>query len=100
MPKNRKPKRGAKRVASKARLGDLVVVDWVDSCSNSGWRTKDEAAFPVSECRTVGWLLKRTNEKICLHGEESDLDAVGMRETIPAGCVRRIRVVRGFKSRW
>lgn len=100
MAKKRKPERGGKRGAVEPTIGDLVVVDWRDANANVGWVPKEEAVSTLSECRSVGWFLKKTDEAISLHGEETNNGSVALRSTIPVNCVRRIQVVRGVTTRW
>ena len=38
----------------------MVEVEWVDSCSKGGWRSRAEyLEQTVDFCRTAGYLLKR-----------------------------------------
>jgi hypothetical protein len=50
-----------RRAAKQCRK--LVLIEWIDSHSGSGWRPLDEiadAAEPVY-CRSVGWLVSDDN---------------------------------------
>jgi hypothetical protein len=55
-----------KAIRSKAGREDarrLVLVEWVDSHSGTGWQPLDEiadAANPVF-CRSVGWIVSESN---------------------------------------
>lgn len=73
---------------------DLVEVIWEDaSDATAGWTTEieeDEPALALS----VGFLVKKTKERIYL---AQDLDHEGHhngRGQIPAGMVRQIKVIR------
>lgn len=49
---------------------DLLLVEWVDSHSDRGWRSLDELeayAHPL-HCRSVGWLVARKNGTLVLAG--------------------------------
>ena len=75
----------------------LVIVDWVDACSNRGWVDKDTLqTSTLLPCRSVGWLLKEDKECIVLVAHTSDTTEDGdFRQgngdiTIPKSTVKRI----------
>lgn len=67
----------------------LVLVEWVDSGSNSDWQTKNDD-MELAHCTSVGILRKETPELIelclCLSG---DLKSSCM--VMPQVCIKRIR---------
>jgi hypothetical protein len=88
--------RGAARTGSDARA--LVLVEWIDSHSGSGWQPLDEiekAAEPV-HCRSVGWLVAEGNGSKVLvphiSGEKNgDLRLFGKGEiTIPERAIVKV----------
>lgn len=77
----------------------LVIVEWVDSVSDSSWsfRAEDsDAPFPMSTITSVGWLAGKTDQAVTiyshigLHPENSKLQ-VHSEMIIPAAAVKRIR---------
>ncbi len=90
----------ARRSRSRPRR-PLVLVEWIDSHSGSGWQPLDEiekAAEPVY-CRSVGWLVAQGNgtKVLVAHisGERNgNLRLFGKGEiTIPEKAILKLRVL-------
>jgi hypothetical protein len=69
----------------------MVVVDWLDSTSNSSWQPlKDIDSKPVC-CRTIGYCLKKDKKSILVAASLSDLGHSGDHMCIPRSCVCSVR---------
>jgi hypothetical protein len=75
----------------------MVRVEWVDSCSDEGWfkinslRAKEPT---VSHCTTVGFLLKKDRDKVCIVQNMSDTGSVGDLMAIPRRAVNKLTILR------
>lgn len=78
-------------------LTTLVEVEWVDSCTGGGWRSKAaylEDAHPTI-CRTIGYLLKKdTQEVVVVQTMSASTGHVSDSMAIPRVAVRKIRVLK------
>jgi hypothetical protein len=48
---------------------DVVLIEWVDSCSSSGWRRMSDIPagwFCASRCETVGFLIDENDDSVTL----------------------------------
>ena len=73
----------------------IVLVDWVDSASVGGWAGEED--LNVCECKTVGFLLRKTKDKVVVAQSISPRDAVEVcdnRFAIPRGCIKSIRELK------
>lgn len=91
-----------------AKVGDLVLIEWIDSASTDHWREGDDLAkWADGECicMSVGWVVRRNRVTITVAGDRGDLtppdadgektrDLAGRFMQIPRGCVRKITVLR------
>ncbi len=64
-----------------------VIVRWVDSMASPGWSAKSGAQF---ECITIGNLVEKTEERICVALNKSSYSDGDMME-IPRVAVRSVR---------
>ena len=44
----------------------LVEIEWIDSCAEGSWATKEEAALSVAHVRSVGFLVEKTAKSLTL----------------------------------
>ena len=69
----------------------LVQIDWRDAMGGTrgGWRPLDTMHAPTADCKSVGWVVEHTAEKIVivphLAGDEGDGELA-----IPAAWVQKI----------
>ena len=42
----------------------LVEIEWIDSCAEGSWATKEEAALSVAHVRSVGFLVEKTADTL------------------------------------
>lgn len=70
----------------------LLIVEWDDVTSDSGWRD-DSKDFTgrVSHCVSVGWKLKSNHHHIVLTPMRDSFDQCDDRQIIPRGCITNIR---------
>ena len=44
----------------------IVLVDWLDSCGDPGWKFSEEISVHLMVCQTVGFLVSETKEAIAV----------------------------------
>jgi hypothetical protein len=44
----------------------VLLIDWIDSCGNSGWLDSDVCKAELSQCQTVGFLVEETKDAYCV----------------------------------
>lgn len=78
------------------RVGPLVVIDWVDSCSNGGvWHSADEVrSSEPSACRSVGWVVREDRRALVLASHLSPHQMSGDM-CIPKKAITRRRRIAG-----
>ena len=68
----------------------IVEVEWIDSCRTDGWH--DQQDFGPALCRSAGYLLAKTEDKVTLAlSLGDDTEHVCQTMTIPRVAVRKIR---------
>lgn len=69
-----------------------VKVEWLDICSGTpNWARLDDLEVGPLKCESVGWLVKETDEYICIaqnYNEEENLVADTM--TFPKAIITKI----------
>lgn len=68
-----------------------VIVDWVDSSSHPGWKSKG-AAYSVSICHTAGFLVHKGKREVHIAQSWSECGSVGDVIAIPRSCVKKMEV--------
>ena len=71
----------------------LFMVEWTDSCSDGGWRPKENDLSPA-HCVTVGFLQFNEEDSIIIAQSKSDSGNWADRVTIPRGCIIRMRQLK------
>jgi hypothetical protein len=66
----------------------LVVVEWVDIMTETGWVEDTDPTLPVF--RTVGYLLRDNKEKVVICDTQPDNGTVTV---FPKGCVLKIEEI-------
>jgi hypothetical protein len=69
----------------------VVYVEWIDAVADSGWDAFDKAE-PVHYCRTIGYLVKETNDGLCIASTVSDKEC-NARITIPKAWIKKRKTV-------
>ena len=78
---------------------NLVLVEWVDSCSNASvWSQVGDLPDEPKTCFTVGWVIENNRKHIQLASsaglaDDDSFDAVSGDMTIPKGCVVRVKTL-------
>lgn len=82
-------------------LTKLVEIEWVDSCTGGGWRSKSsylEDANPTI-CRSIGYLLQKDATRVVvMQTMSSDTGHMSDSMAIPLVAVRKMRVLKGGLS--
>lgn len=75
---------------------EIVEVEWIDSCGNAAWRSveHDDEEITDLSCKTVGYLFKRTKDRVVVALNQSATGNVGDTIAIPRSAVRRMSVLK------
>ena len=73
----------------------LVLVEWIDSCSQSGWHPLDISYEGLSACISIGIKIFETDEYVTVAPSGSRTtrrfcDTI----SIPKACIKRIRYLK------
>lgn len=69
-------------------------MDWVDSYSEHGWMSEEEALLnKPAECSSVGFLLLKNNKYVILAQSDSSHNVADL-ITIPKGCITNIQYLK------
>ena len=73
----------------------IVEVEWVDSAATGGWNpARKFIESGTSRCRSVGYMIERSNKQIVLVTNLSDdTGNAGEGMAIPTACVKRVRIL-------
>jgi hypothetical protein len=71
----------------------LVEINWVDSCGSPTIWEEPEPMPPLSII-SIGYLLEKNDKYVTICQSVSESENVGRRFTIPAGCIKKIKVIR------
>ncbi len=71
----------------------MVEVEWVDSCSLSGWRDVEEHREHngIAKCATVGYLLRSNRKEVTVVQSWNDNEGAHSSMSIPRCAVKKIR---------
>ena len=77
----------------------LVMVEWEDSSSMSGWMSRETARTHIpSDCVTFGLLINETSRHLSIVLSCSGYDSVNDVITIPKSSIKRIRKLRIYEE--
>ena len=71
----------------------MVHVDWIDSHGANGWGQKVDEDFDLS-CQTVGFLLKKSKDRISIAQSTSNQGSIADVIQIPMIAVKKIKYLR------
>ena len=76
-----------------------VKITWVDICQcDEAWTPEKEILdHDVAECEDVGWIYKKTRDKLWLFTSYSEDEygfSVGGLTCIPTGVIKKIKVIK------
>ena len=83
------------------RIGDVVEVQWNDTCTRHGWTHEKETAEFANPIVCVSWgrLLARDKDVVRLASSyAAELGVYNRFEAIPAGCVKKISVLKRYED--
>lgn len=72
--------------------GGMILIDWVDSYSSSGWKGRDELEVTVANCQSVGFLVNENESAVVIalsRTTEDGFKPFGHLLTIPKCSIRR-----------
>jgi len=72
----------------------LILVEWVDSASYSGWHKLSLGTDCVSNCITVGLLCYDDEKHLVISQSRSDTGNTGDTISIPKCCIKRVRTLK------
>lgn len=72
----------------------LVEVVWVDAETGHGWEEEDETEPMLPVVVTAGFLLKQTEELVCIASSVSATKNHNGRISIPTGMVKSLKVLK------
>jgi hypothetical protein len=71
----------------------LVVIEWVDSGTVSGWAGLEEVSSDPCRCITVGWLIHNRKKAKTVAASLTHSHACGIM-TIPTSAITKIRKLK------
>ena len=79
----------------KIRKRPLLLIEWDDVSSFSGWETEGDALKKEKpfQAKMVGWEIYRNKDYLALATAFSDGEDCNGRRYIPRGCIRNIRKI-------
>ena len=54
------------KTTAKYKKNDIIFIEWVDSCGQSGWVESGDLGGEISHCETVGFFVNDDKEGITL----------------------------------
>lgn len=75
-----------------ARKRRWVIVEWMDAQTLAGWSDAIEA--PIAGCVTMGFLIKRTRDKLIIAPTLGTQNVAADRTVIPRGMILSMRDVK------
>ena len=73
------------------KLGSIIRVIWIDSCSSSGW-CKGNNFGDTTMCESVGWLVQDDRKSITVAGHRSEsTDEWNGAITIPRVAIKSLK---------
>ncbi len=72
----------------------LVLVEWVDSASCSGWHRLNSEIDCISECIAVGLLCHEDEKQVVITYSRSDTGNIAETLTIPKCSIKRMRQLK------
>ncbi len=70
----------------------VVRIDWVDSCSNYGWRPKEDGG--VSMIHSVGLLVEEKSDCVMITTSRSEYGNCIDQLSIPKACIKKMKKFR------
>lgn len=77
----------------KIKLGDLVVIEWVDSKSAMGWSYNPHTKRTPGYIKSIGFVVQGNDECVTITTSLDDRGASIDDFSIPNGCIRGFDVL-------
>jgi len=77
----------------------IVLVEWFDSATEYGWQRKDLFDDRITNCQSVGFLIKETDKVVVVTLNRSDNGRYADAITIPKQSIKRIRQLKCLNGR-
>jgi hypothetical protein len=84
-------------VKNNPKPAKMLLVDWMDSASNPGWKSSDELQATICLCQTVGFLVLETDAALVLalsRGTQEGYRPYSDLISIPKVAITRRRIIR------
>ena len=81
------------KIESKWKVGEMVIIRWLDSATTPGWKKAGTKPNMSLECKTVGFVIADKPGCFVVAQNWSENDDYGEQMVIPRGCIRRITAV-------
>ena len=81
----------------KHKPNNILLIDWVDSCGETGWGDTESLVCDVIECQTIGFYVAENERGITLALNRADDDRVLAYDsimTIPKVAITRIKRIK------
>ncbi len=74
----------------------IVCIEWEDSCTDTGWHSKEYAGkHCISTCHTVGYLLKNNKKGVVVFQSKSEATGeVSEMIAIPRKVIKSLRYLK------
>lgn len=72
----------------------IVLVEWVDSASYSGWHRISPETAGIITCISVGLLCQEDKEQLTLVQSRNDFGNYAEFLSIPKCCIKRVRYLK------
>jgi hypothetical protein len=75
----------------------IYLINWIDSCSQSGWATSEDCKADLSYCQSVGFLVEENKEAYCLALNRTTKEGhrpFGELITIPKVAVKSVKAIK------
>jgi hypothetical protein len=79
-------------VSTKKKDLTVVHIEWIDSCSNSGWRNPEEDG--ISHIHSVGLLVREQPEYVTLSSSKGEYGKYSDMMSIPRSCITRMKKLK------
>lgn len=78
-------------------MNKIVLIEWVDSAAYPGWRDIDLEGLRIATCTSVGYLLYKNKDEVCIFQSKSyngrGVEHIDGQFAIPKGCIKRMEVI-------
>ncbi len=81
----------------KLKIGDAVMIIWVDITSHSGWHlVENPKHFPMLEIKSMGFVIDKTKDQISISHTYDNMGRCDTPFSFPLGCIKRTYLLDGL----